>query len=667
MTQPISPVTQPDMSYDGVEDRPNVVYERLLGGVALLFVAYLLMSAWSLPLASMQHRAIIATFAWILGLVVIWRSAKNVVVKGAALLLSPLAVGAGVYAFNEFEALELRVGLPATGLDMLLMTFAVVTTIFVAWNMIGWVFPTLLIAGILFAFFGPYMPGVFRHSGFDLNGFTNSFYLSENGVFGSFTGIGSFIVLFVIFSALMRRLGAMEWIGQAASLLVGKYRGGPAKVSVVASSAMGAITGVSTANVAATGSFTIPLMKRNGYSKVTAGAIEAVSSSGSQIMPPVMGATVFLMVELVGIPYIEIAASAAIVAILLYVSIFLSVDLYAKKRGLKGSNEVQTPRSWKRFGVQGSFFLSPILVLIYSLGIERLSPARSALNAIIACIVLIIVFRLIDNPKNGSIHAFRDTFGGFIDGVRGSVGILSLIIAASLIGGILTITGLGARMSGIIVNAAGGSLLLILIMAAATALILGLGAPTLVAYSLVAILVAPAIASTGVPILAAHLFVFYYAVLGLITPPVAPDPFVAAGLSGASGLKTAIRSVRIAAPLFILPFAIVYQPALILDGAVVEVVAASAVALLGVYALSVSSEGIRLSRRRHVTWPARVLFASAGLALLIPASMVVSVMAAIVLTLLHFDLPGVVTRRSAPNDALVGRGSVQGQRNNMEH
>ena len=611
--------------------------------LALLFTVYLLMSAWSLALSSMQHRAVIASFGWSLGVLTVARTAKTQTVRILALVLVVPSVLVGIYAFVEFESLEERVGMPATSMDMLLMVIAVFVTLFAAWNTIGWVFPSLVLVAIFYALLGPLMPGFLKHSGFDLNSFTTGFFLSSNGVFGSFTGIANFIVLFVIFSALMRTLGATEWMSQVANLLVGRFRGGSAKVAVLSSSAMGAITGASTANVAATGSVTIPLMKRSGYSATVAAAIEATASAGSQIMPPVMGATVFLMVELIGIPYIEIAASSLIIALLLYASVLITVDLHAVRHGLRGSDHIERPESFSKFILAGVVYLAPVLVLVFSLGIAHLSPARSALNAIAVCIVLIAIREVIHSGSQGVLNGALCIMRSFVDGVRGSVGIMALVIAASLIGGILTVTGLGSRMSGIILNAAGDSLFLVLIMGACTALILGLGAPTLVAYSLVALLVAPAIASMGVPLLAAHLFVFYYAILGLLTPPVAPDPFVAAGIAGSSGLKTAIKAVQLALPLYFLPFALVYHPALILDGTPGEIALATLTALIGVYAASVCFEGATvLGGRPNIV--VRIILLGAGITLMVTADTVISVICAVIIVLAHTKVPIVRVR-----------------------
>ncbi|MGM7666535.1 TRAP transporter permease [Microbacterium sp. A93] len=644
----------PDMTRDGtqVPSLPQLdrLVRRAFCGAAILFAMYLLMSAWSLPLASMQHRAIIASFAWALGCLAVYQSAKSATVRMTSLGMLPGGIVAGVYAFREFETLSERVGMPATPADMTLMIIAGLVTLFIAWNKIGWVFPSLVMVAILYALFGAAMPGFLRHSGFDLNGFTNAFYLTGNGVFGSFTGIANFIVLFVIFSALMRALGATDWMAQGANLLVGRFRGGAAKVAVLSSSAMGSITGASTANVAATGTVTIPLMRKSGYSAVTAGAIEATSSAGSQIMPPVMGATVFLMVELIGIPYIEIAASSLLIAILLYASILISVDLHAVRHNLRGSSSIDRPDSWVRFGVDGFFYLLPVVVLVYSLGIAHLSPSRSALNAIACTAILLVASRILSNGGPGVWAGLRDAVLAVIDGVRGSIGILALVIAASLIGGILTVTGLGARMSGIILDAADDQLLLVLLMAAGASIVIGLGAPTLVAYSLVALLVAPAIASMGVPLLAAHLFVFYYAILGLLTPPVAPDPFVAASISGASGLKTALKSVQLALPLYLLPFALVFHPALILDGTIGEIVLAFLTALVGVYAACVGFEGVTVlgSRLNIVT---RLVVLLVGAVLMVTTAVWISVICVALIALAHAKFRLIQPRRPEADKA----------------
>ena len=437
----------------------------------------------------------------------------------------------------------------------------------------------------------------------------------------------------------MRALGATAWFSEIASLLVGRFRGGPAKVAVVASTAMGAITGASTANVAATGSVTIPLMKRNGYTAVNAGAIEATSGVGSQIMPPVMGATVFIMMELTGIPYLEIAGASVVIAGLFYLSVFLTVDLQAVRMGYRGTSASRTARpSFVAFLGQLLLYAGPVVVLLWSIGPAGRSPSRAALNAIVVCAVLLMIKKLRRPSRAAARAAVRELFGCVVRGVGTAVPVLALVVAASLIAGILTVTGLGVRMSSVLLDLADGRLFVALLLAAVVSIILGCGAPTLVAYSLVALLVAPAVADMGVPLLAAHLFVFYYAILGLLTPPVAPDPFVAAGISGASGLRTAVKAVQIAAPLFVLPFTIVYQPALLLDGTPLQILLAAGSAALGVYGVAVATESVTVVGGRKLSWPARLLALACSGVLFVSTSPLWMVLGLLCLVVVHLPV-----------------------------
>jgi TRAP transporter 4TM/12TM fusion protein len=370
------------------------------------------------------------------------------------------------------------------------------------------------------------------------------------------------------------------------------------------------VTGSSMANVAGVGSFTIPLMKSIGYRKEFAAGVEACSGMGAQIMPPVMGGSVFIMMEILGISYWSICVAAFPIAILYYIGLFFAVDYEAVRLDLKGLERKTLPSFWKTL-IGGWYLVAPIAVLIYLL-IAGVTPQRAAFYAIVTTIVIGVI------PKDMRLN-FKKILEVLEMGAKDALVVIGLVSAASLIQGITTVTGLGLQLSTILIDLAQGNLFWLLVLTAFTSILLGLGLPIMVCYTLLAVLVAPALITMGVLPIAAHLFIFYYGVLATISPPVAPDCFVAAGIAGADANKSMWESCRIAVPIFLIPFLFVYSPVFILQAkaSIWTYLWVFGTGILGIYAITSGLQGVVLYASR-LNYVERVVLFIAGCVLIAP-------------------------------------------------
>jgi TRAP transporter 4TM/12TM fusion protein len=441
------------------------------------------------------------------------------------------------------------------------------------------------------------------------------FLYTDAGILGATTAVSStYIILFIIFAAFLQASKVGDYFVNFAFAAAGRARGGPAKVAIFASGLMGMINGTSAGNVVATGSLTIPLMKRVGYHKQTAGAVEAAASTGGQIMPPIMGAGAFIMAEITGIPYTEIAIAAIIPAVLYFVAVYFMVDLEAAKLGMRGMREDELPKF--RDMVRRVFLFLPIVILIAALfmgySVIRAGTLATAAAAVVSWLT---PHRM---GPNSILKAFQ------IAGIM-SIQIIAVCACAGIIVGVISLTGVGARFSSLLLDIADASQLIALFFAMCIAILLGMGMPTTAAYAVAASVVAPGLVQLGIPVLTAHFFVFYYAVLSAITPPVALASYAAAGISGANAMATSVTSFKFGIAAFIVPFMFFYNGNLLLQGQAVEVagemvhqapiwynlVRASITAIIGVYLLSCGVQGWFLSGR--VAWFLRAALIAAAL------------------------------------------------------
>ncbi len=420
---------------------------------------------------------------------------------------------------------------------------------------------------LLWIFSAGYFPGPFAHGGLTFEEVFAGLYTTLEGIFGVALGVSStYIVAFVIFGAFLGQSGGSEFFFNLAQSLFGTVRGGPGKVSVMSSSLFGTVSGSAVANVMVDGWLTIPMMKKVGFKAHVAGAIEAVASTGGQIMPPVMGAAAFIMAEILGVPYYKVALAAAIPALLYYFCLFIVIDLEAAKLGISGLKRADLPK-FKDVMLSEGHLLIPLFILIVMLIVFLYSPMKASLYTIIAIL-------LVSYLKPKSRMTPRKIFAALREGGINTISVASACACAGIIVGMFSLSGLGHKLSYILVQISGGSLFLLLFLTAVCNVILGMGMPTTAVYIILATLAAPALVKLGISPMAAHLFVFYFGCLSHITPPVALAAYAGASLAGAPPMKTGFAAWRIGLVGFIVPFMFVYGPALILEDSVLNIIIA---------------------------------------------------------------------------------------------
>ncbi|MGE7778884.1 TRAP transporter permease [Peribacillus sp. NPDC097264] len=509
--------------------------------------------------------------------------------------------------FNENE-IALRIGGATTNTDFIVSLIGTIVVIELCRRTTSALLAGLSILFLVYVFFGPYFPGMFGHSGFNLETTSIYMFLGQDGIFGSaLSSMVTFIFIFILFGAVLEITGAGKYMIDLALAITGRMTGGPAITAILASSLFGSMSGSPVANVSGTGTLTIPLMKKTGFSANYAGAVEAVASTGGQFMPPIMGSAAFLMAEMLGMAYIDIAISAIIPALLYYLCLYLSVYLKARKNGFVGLPKEELPKI-RNVIKEGGHVLLPILVLVYLL-VAGFSPGYSAFYTIIATVILSLI-------KKSTRKPFKDYVESFVSAARQSVPIFSALACVGIIVGSISLTGLGVKFSILVVAAAGQSLLLALIFVALACIVLGMGLPPIAGYLLVVVIAGSAVAELGANLFAAHMFIFFFASSAVITPPVALAAFVAAGISGGNAMKTGFIAVRLGIVAFIIPFMFVFSPELLLIGNnAMDTVLAVVSAVLGVSLLSVSMEGFVITK---VPIWLRIVGMMGGLLLIIP-------------------------------------------------
>ncbi|MDL4861637.1 TRAP transporter fused permease subunit [Halomonas elongata] len=428
---------------------------------------------------------------------------------------------------------------------------------------------------LAYVFAGPYLPGFLGYPGLSVGRFFSQVY-TDAGILGPTTAVSStYIILFIIFAAFLQASKVGDYFVNFAFAAAGRARGGPAKVSIFASGLMGMINGTSAGNVVSTGSLTIPLMKKVGYPARSAGAIEAAASTGGQIMPPIMGAGAFIMAEVTGIPYTEIAVAAIIPAILYFLSIYCMVDFEAARKGMRGMRSDEIPR-FRRL-VKQVYLFAPIIILIAALfmgySVIRAGTLATASAAVVSWL----------SPNKMGLRAILTALQ--LAGSM-SIQIIAVCACAGLIVGVIALTGVGARFSSLLLGLAGVSQLLALFFAMCISILLGMGMPTTAAYAVAASVVAPGLIEIGIQPLVAHFFVFYFAVVSAITPPVALASYAAAGISGDRAMSTSVASFKIGLAAFIVPFMFFYSPAMLMEGSWMQILRVGATATLGIVLLS---------------------------------------------------------------------------------
>ena len=526
------------------------------------------------------------------------------------LVLGLIATATPIYIIVCYNDLVTRAGIN-TSTDLLVGLVGIILLIEATRRVVGW--PMILVAlfFITYSFLGPYMPGVLAHRGLGWEELVGHLYFTTEGVFGIPLGVSStFIFLFILFGAYLETTGLGKFFIDLSNALAGWAAGGPAKVAVLSSGLMGTVSGSSVANVAGTGSFTIPMMKKLGYRPEFAGAVEAAASTGGQLMPPVMGAAAFLMAEFVGVPYIDVVKAATIPALLYYVGVWLGVHYEAKKYGLKGTPRELLPK-FKDLLFEKGHLAIPLIVIVYLL-VTGYTPMRAALVAIVLAIGASML------KKSTRITPWQ-IVEGLINGAKGILGVLVACATAGIIIGVVTKTGVGLKLATALLELAGGNLIPAMFFTMVTSLLLGMGVPTTANYVITSTIAAPALEQMGIPILAAHMFAFYFGIVADVTPPVALAAYAGAGIAGSNPMRTGVVAAKLAIAAFIIPYVFVLSPTILMINATVPtLIMATATALIGMWGLSISMIGFFVVTTTKVE---RLLFFVGGVFMIDPGGM----------------------------------------------
>ncbi|TVQ69205.1 MAG: TRAP transporter fused permease subunit [Oceanospirillales bacterium] len=534
--------------------------------------------AWLLPQvawALMISTSVAVLAGWI------WKSGGNRRIFWGDLVLMAAAIVVAAYLIFVLQRWRFAAGTPMVSqTDFLVALTGVILIMELTRRVAGLALIVITAVFLAYAFAGPYLPGILEHRGYTMERFFTYIY-TDNGILGPTTAVSStYIILFITFAAFLQASRVGDYFVNFAFAAAGRARGGPAKVAVFASGLMGMINGTSAGNVVATGSLTIPLMKKVGYHPRSAGGIEAAASTGGQIVPPIMGAGAFIMAEITGIPYTEIAIAALIPAALYFLSIYLMVDLEARREGMSGLARDQLPVFSKM--IKQVYLFLPIIILITTLFMGY-SVIRAGTLAMVSAAVVSWF-----TPYRMGVKEVLDALSL---GTRMAIPLIAVCACAGIIVGVISLTGVGARFASMLLGIADTSQILALFFAMCISILLGMGMPTTAAYAVAASVVAPGLQQIGIPPLVAHFFVFYYAVLSAITPPVALAGYAAAAIAGTDPLKTAITSFKFGLAAFIVPFMFFYSPALLMDGTWTEILSVVISASIGIYLLAASIQG----------------------------------------------------------------------------
>ncbi len=587
------------------------IVKKVVWVIAVLMSAYhLYAGAFGAPEA-MMHRSIHLLFTLVLIFLVGMtggekQSRGKIGFDTLLLLLTFLSIG---YLFVNYDYVVTRYPYvhPVSLWDFVMGVIVTLILLEASRRVIGWALPITAAVFLLYALFGNYLPGLMRHTGFSMETVIDQLYLTTEGIFGIPLGVSAtYVILFVIFGAFLEESGTGQFFTDFASSLVGGAKGGPGKISVVSSGLFGTISGSAVANVMVDGWLTIPLMKKAGFKKDFAAAVEATASTGGQIMPPVMGAAAFVMAEYTGIPYLQICIHAAIPALLYYFALFMAIHFEASRTGLLGVPKEERPILRSVMMTKGHLFV-PLAVIVYFM-VAGYTPMYACIYATLSVFVVALLRAETRMGPKKILKALEF-------GAKNMLPVAAACACAGVIIGVINLTGLGLKFTSLILFIAGDSLIPALIFTMFAGIVLGMGLPTTAAYIVQAALLIPALIKLGVPVIAAHLFVFYFAIISAITPPVAMAVYAAAGISGSNLWRTGLEAMRIGATGFIVPFMFVYGPSLLMIGSTTTIVTTIISSSIGVVALSAGLMGWFL---KEATWLERVLLVAGALLLIKP-------------------------------------------------
>lgn len=540
------------------------------------------------------------------------------------IVLAVIGAACCFYIVANYQSLVLRAG-RVTTLDMVVGVLAILLVLEAARRAVGLPMVVIACVFISYALLGPYIPGALGHRGVQIDDLVQHLFYTTEGILGIPIGVSaSFIFMFMLFGAYLEQTGVSKFFMDFCNSIAGASPGGPAKVAVISSGLMGTVSGSSVANVVGTGNFTIPMMVKLGYKREFAGAVEATASTGGQLMPPIMGAAAFLMAEMTGIPYITIVYGAIIPALLYYIGIWCGVHFEALRDGLKGLPKDEVPNTIKIIKKSG-YLIIPI-VIIFVLLVNGYTPIRAALAAIVSSILLA-------GLKKESRLSFKNIVDGMANGAKSALTIVAATACAGIIIGVITQTGMGLKLGGTLVSWANGNLFFTLVLAMLTSMVLGMGVPTTANYIITATIVAPALLLLGVPLLAAHLFVFYFGIIADVTPPVAMAAVAASGISKSDPLKTGLVASRLAIVAFVIPYVFVYNPQmLLLNATPLQVVYLVATAIFGTFFIA---SGLTGWYRGKLNLIEKFMYIGGGL-MLLTTPLYVNILGALLILVVHF-------------------------------
>ena len=584
---------------------------RIVALIAWLFVAFQVYTAGYAPMTAIFQRSIHLGFVLVLLFLTVPVSKRfppwlRWLLDGVLIAATLIVVG---YIYTQYNAIMDRFGWWEPT-DVGLGVVATLLVLEATRRAIGW--PMTLIAAffLAYAYFGPYFPGVFSHKGYDLERLATQLYLTTEGIFGLPLGVAAtFVFIFILFGALLEATGAGKFFIDLAYALAGQSRGGPAKASVISSAFMGSLSGSAIANVVTTGAFTIPLMRRLGYRPEEAAGVEAAASTGGQIMPPIMGAGAFLIAEYTGVPYLEIVKLSIIPALLYFLTVYLFVDAIAAKRGMRGLPRSELPRLSSVLA-GGWHYLLPLFILIFYL-LKNVSAMKVGFIGVLAVVLSanlrarpgpawlralhyayhlamlgFLLYVGMQSRQGISLAQFYALVGGallsalsplsplslsrlaeaLVSGAKAAIPVSVATAAAGIVVGVVGLTGVGLKFSGLVLSASGGITLVALVLVALASLVLGMGLPVTASYIVLVILAGPALSDLGVPLIVAHLVVFWLSQDSNVTPPVALAAYAGSGLAQADPMRSGFMAWKFAKGLYLIPLLMVYRPGIMLEG-----------------------------------------------------------------------------------------------------
>jgi TRAP transporter 4TM/12TM fusion protein len=522
-------------------------------------------------------------------------------------ILGGIAAYVVLYHVIYFDYIVMRAGLP-TSMDLTVGFLGIILLLEATRRVSNPILPCIAIFFLLYCYFGRSFPAMFAHRGFSIQRIINHMYMGTEGVFGIPLGVSStFVFMFILFGSFLEQTGMGRFIIDLSMALAGGSTGGPAKVAVLSSGLMGSISGSSVANVCTTGMFTIPLMKSVGYKPYFAGAVEAVASTGGQIMPPVMGAAAFIMAEFLGVPYIHVALAAVVPALLYYFAVIVQVHLEATRLGLKGLPREKLPKIMPLLKKKGHLLI-PLIAIIYFL-LSGYTPLKAAYYGILSTLAVSFLSR----ETRMTIPKFIEALDS---GARGALGVACACATVGIIVGTATLTGLGLRIASAIITLSGGVLIFSLLLTMVACILLGAGLPTTANFIVTSTMAAPALLQLGVAPMAAYMFVLYFGIAADLSPPVALAAYAGAGIAGSDPMKTGGTAIKLALAGFLVPYIYVFNPMLVLVGfKAIPFTVSIGTALLGVFLLGMGSIGFY--KTKMPLWVRAVALAGA-LNLLVP-------------------------------------------------